>query len=55
MIKSEDAAKIMKVLLNEEARWERSAALQLAVKVKCVKLLIGCEADVDEIVIKVKK
>ena len=48
----------MKVLLDGGARWEGSAALQLAAKagkVKRVKLLVGCGADVNEIVTRVEE
>ncbi len=57
MVRDEDAAEAMKVLLDGGGRWEGSAALQLAAKagkVECVKLLVGRGADVDEIVTRVE-
>lgn len=52
-----DAAEAMRVLLEEGgARWERSAALQVAAKKgkgECVKVLVEHGADVDEVVEKV--
>lgn len=52
-----DAAEAMRVLLEEgRARWEGSAALQVAAKKgreECVRVLVGHGADVDEVVERV--
>lgn len=56
--KDEDAAEAIKALLEGGAKWEGSAALQLAAKdgkLECVKLLVGRGADVGEIVTKVEE
>jgi len=56
-VKDEDAAETIRVLLDGGARWEGSAALQLAAKdgkAECVKVLIGRGADVNEIVSRVE-
>ena len=54
----ENAAKTIKILLEGGAKWEGSAALQLAAKkgrVECVKLLVRHGADVNEIVTRVEE
>lgn len=57
-MKDEEAAETIRVLLDGGARWEGSAALQLAAgrgRVECVKVLVGAGADVNEIVGRVEE